>query len=75
MELPAGTVRWVGAQEHYGENIGDTDSHSIFIELKESHPAGGVTTVEPLGPSTNKRRPPHCADNSAARSCRATPTR
>ena len=53
MELPAGTVRWVGAQEHYGENIGDTDSHSIFIELKESHPAGGVTTVEPLGPSTN----------------------
>ena len=52
VELPAGTVRWVGAQEHYGENIGDTDSHSIFVELKEPDPAAGAATAEPLGPST-----------------------
>ena len=50
VELSAGTVRWVGAQEHYGENIGDTDSHSIFIELKEPDPAGGAATAERLGP-------------------------
>src|SRR6185295_18930252 len=35
VELPAGAARWVGAQEHCGENIGDTGTHSIFIELKE----------------------------------------
>src|SRR5687768_4644716 len=39
VELTAGEARWVGAQEHTGENIGDTVSHSIFIELKE--PAAG----------------------------------
>jgi len=43
----------VGAQEHYGENIGATDSHSIFIELKEPDPAGGAAIAEPLGPSAN----------------------
>jgi hypothetical protein len=45
--LEAGQVRWVGAQEHSGENIGDTGTHSIFIELKEPGPA---TTGTPLGP-------------------------
>jgi len=51
VELPAGTVRWVGAQEHHGENIGGTDSHAIFVELKDPDPAGGGATAEPLGPS------------------------
>jgi quercetin dioxygenase-like cupin family protein len=53
VELTAGTVRWIGAQEHHGENIGDTDSHAVFIELKEPDPAGGASTAEPLGPSAN----------------------
>ncbi len=35
VDLPAGTVRWLDAQQHHGENIGDTPSHAIFIELKE----------------------------------------
>jgi hypothetical protein len=35
VEQPAGQVRWIGAQEHFGENIGDTATHSIFVELKE----------------------------------------
>ncbi len=51
VELPAGTVRWVGAQEHHGENIGGTDSHAIFVELKGPDPAGGGVIAEPLGPS------------------------
>jgi beta-alanine degradation protein BauB len=50
--LPAGTVRWVGAQEHYGENIGDTETHSIFVELKEPDPAGGAGADQVLGPSS-----------------------
>jgi beta-alanine degradation protein BauB len=35
VEISAGTTVWVPAQQHYGENIGDTPSHSIFVELKE----------------------------------------
>src|SRR3954447_13073516 len=50
VELPAGQARWVGAQEHRGENIGPTDTHSIFVELKEpaTTPAGDQPV---LGPS------------------------
>lgn len=48
VELTAGQVRWVGAQEHAGENIGDTETHALFIELKEPAPA---RTGAPLGPS------------------------
>jgi quercetin dioxygenase-like cupin family protein len=48
VELEAGQVRWVGAQEHSGENIGDTPTHSIFVELKE--PALSIVDA-PLGPS------------------------
>lgn len=51
VELQAGQVRWVSAQEHSGENTGDTDSHSIFIELKEAAPAGSRPPGTPLGPS------------------------
>ena len=53
VELPAGVVRWVGAQEHYGENTGDTDSHAIFIELKEPGPAGRAAGADRLGPSSS----------------------
>jgi quercetin dioxygenase-like cupin family protein len=34
--LQAGTVGWLPAQQHHGENIGDTPSHAIFVELKTS---------------------------------------
>jgi hypothetical protein len=50
VELKAGEARWVAAQEHTGENVGDTASHSIFIELKESAPATASTADGPLGP-------------------------
>lgn len=51
VELGAGTVRWLDAQEHAGENIGSTDTHSIFIELKEPRPGMGPNEA-PLGPSS-----------------------
>jgi hypothetical protein len=49
VELPAGQARWLGAQEHAGENIGDTPTHSIFVELKEPAPAGSAVQ-DALGP-------------------------
>ena len=52
VELPAGQVRWLGAQEHTGENTGATETHGIFIELKEPSPAPVSTSDVPLGPST-----------------------
>jgi hypothetical protein len=42
VDLPAGMTGWLPAQEHHGENIGDTPTHVIFVELKEPAP----TTVE-----------------------------
>ena len=51
VELSAGEARWVGAQEHAGENIGDGVSHSVFIELKEPQPKSAPTVEGPLGPS------------------------
>jgi mannose-6-phosphate isomerase-like protein (cupin superfamily) len=39
VDLPAGAVRWVGAQDHRGENIGDTPTRALFVELKDSAPA------------------------------------
>ena len=51
VQLQAGRVVWVAAQEHEGENIGTTDSHSIFIELKEPAPASADRPTAQLGPS------------------------
>jgi hypothetical protein len=39
VEMTAGMANWLGAQEHSGENIGDTVTHVIFVELKEPSPA------------------------------------
>lgn len=55
VELPAGEVRWLDAQQHSGRNIGDSDTHTILIELKEPRPSGSSTGGEPLGPSTARR--------------------
>ncbi|MCC3291830.1 cytoplasmic protein [Arthrobacter sp. zg-Y1110] len=42
VELPAGAVRWLPAQEHYGENTGETETHVFFVELKEPNPSGAA---------------------------------
>ena len=53
VEINAGSVRWLDAQEHSGLNIGDTDTHVIFVELKEANPVNGASLAnDPLGPST-----------------------
>jgi quercetin dioxygenase-like cupin family protein len=33
--LAPGEIRWLDAQTHSGENIGDTPTHVVFVELKE----------------------------------------
>jgi quercetin dioxygenase-like cupin family protein len=48
--LEAGLATWLPAQQHSGENIGDTGTHTIFVELKE--PGGAAPAGDPgLGPS------------------------
>jgi quercetin dioxygenase-like cupin family protein len=48
VEIPAGAAFWLPAQEHAGENIGDTETHTIFVELRE--PAGDPTPPAGIGP-------------------------
>ena len=48
VDLQAGSVGWVPAQEHHGENIGDTATHAIFVELKEGQT--GSPSDQALGP-------------------------
>jgi beta-alanine degradation protein BauB len=50
VELEAGMVRWLPAQSHAGENMGDTETRVIFVELKEP-PPNGDAGPGPLGPS------------------------
>jgi beta-alanine degradation protein BauB len=35
VEMPAGMTGWLPAQQHAGENIGDTETHVLFVELKQ----------------------------------------
>lgn len=45
VEIKAGATGWLSAQTHAGENIGDTDTHVIFVELK-----GSQSNEDILGP-------------------------
>jgi quercetin dioxygenase-like cupin family protein len=47
VEISAGGAHWVPAQRHAGENIGDTESHSIFVELKSGSGAAGTAALGP----------------------------
>ncbi len=49
VEMSAGTAAWLPAQEHAGENIGDTDTYVVFVELKG---AGQPAPATELGPAT-----------------------
>ena len=49
VELEAGGTRWLAAQEHIGENIGETETHVIFVELKEPVAADDLRLGQ-LGP-------------------------
>jgi quercetin dioxygenase-like cupin family protein len=49
VELTAGRPGWLPAQRHAGHNIGDTESHAIFVELKDG--ATGDRSTPALGPT------------------------
>jgi len=38
VEVKAGQVVWGQAQCHIGENVGDTDTHVLIVELKAPRP-------------------------------------
>ena len=50
VEIDAGSARWLDAQEHSGHNIGDTETHVIFVELKEPRPASDPAAAR-IGPT------------------------
>jgi beta-alanine degradation protein BauB len=50
VRLEPGRVSWLAAQEHSGENIGSTDTHVLFVELKDAS-AGPAADSGELGPS------------------------
>jgi beta-alanine degradation protein BauB len=49
VEIEAGAVVWLPAQEHAGENIGETETHVIFVELK----GPSSTASGSIGPDTD----------------------
>jgi beta-alanine degradation protein BauB len=42
VEMAAGFTGWLPAQEHAGENIGASETHVLFVELKEGEPAAAA---------------------------------
>lgn len=47
VELDAGLVRWLAAQEHVGENVGESDTHVVFVELKSPAPEAAEDALGP----------------------------
>ena len=41
VDIEAGTTGWLPAQRHAGHNIGDSETHVIFVELKDTVGAAG----------------------------------
>jgi quercetin dioxygenase-like cupin family protein len=53
VELESGAVGWLPAQQHHGENIGETPTHVVFVELKDAGAGAGLTSgsdAKSLGP-------------------------
>jgi hypothetical protein len=51
VDMAAGEVRWLDAQAHIGENVGESETHVFFVELKEPSPDRHVDDPR-LGPSS-----------------------
>lgn len=49
LEMAAFGARWLDAQEHSGTNIGESDTHVIFVELKD--PLRDAVRKRALGPA------------------------
>jgi hypothetical protein len=46
--IAAGTTGWLPAQRHAGHNIGDSDTHVVFVELKR-RPSQKAPGIGPSG--------------------------
>jgi quercetin dioxygenase-like cupin family protein len=51
VNMTLGRAVWLPAQIHSGHNIGDSDTHVIFVELKSSGAADVPGNAAPLGPT------------------------
>jgi len=51
VEMEAGVSSWLPAQEHSGHNIGSTETHVIFVELKEPMTPAATEAESTLGPT------------------------
>ena len=49
--IEAGTTNWLAAQEHSGENIGETETRVIFVELKDAPMSDAGAVPAALGPA------------------------
>ena len=49
VSMPSGLVGWLPAQDHHGENIGATETHVIFVELKEPAATQSTGEIGPVG--------------------------
>ena len=47
VDMPAGLTGWLPAQRHSGENIGDTPTHVLFVELKEGRRESAISSLGP----------------------------
>ena len=87
--MPAGFAGWLPAQEHHGENIGETATHVVFVELKEPwHPPAreprarsDPTRAEPTlagatrdGDGPRQNRPPVMAASAGTARLAAPPS-
>jgi beta-alanine degradation protein BauB len=54
VQLEAGRVSWLAAQEHSGENIGNSETHVLFVELKDP-PGRAADDSAELGPTGGSR--------------------
>ena len=49
VEMTRHEIRWLDAQEHSGENIGTSDTHVVFVELKDAASEGAAPTDSSTG--------------------------
>ncbi|MCW2799935.1 MAG: cytoplasmic protein [Aeromicrobium sp.] len=47
VSLESGAAAWLPAQTHAGENIGTSETHVMFVELKEPGQASGEAALGP----------------------------
>jgi quercetin dioxygenase-like cupin family protein len=47
VDVTEGAAHWLPAQQHAGENIGDTPTHAVFVELKGASSPRGSSSLGP----------------------------